>query len=1166
MKLSWTRAARVRLAWTRGGGVRFVTLLCVGLLTLSFSALAQEATIVGTVVDPSGSVVPNATVVATDTNTNQAQTTKTNDVGQYAFPALPIGNYNIEAKAPGFKTSTQTGIVLNVAARTRVDFKLQLGATEQSVTVEANAVRVQSDTGAQSTVITGQQLTQLATNGRSLLSLYDLTPGASSLQGMFQVPTSVSGNINVSFNGTRPVDNLELIDGAENMDRGGSQPSVMPSIDAIAEFRTMTSNYSPEYGLTTGATLTSVIKSGTKTFHAEGWEFNRNDAFDARNYFNPAPNPVAELRFNTYGFNVGGEVPFMKRHPTFFFYNMEWRKLIQGGVYNVVVPLPTTYTGDFSNTAQLAALGLNVPHTPCAAQLSSSEQAAFASAGQTLSTCDANGNVTTAVPFTNNMIPTSLLSANAQTLLNAGIFPGPTNGGDRFQGTPPVPTNVREEIVRIDHTFNDKLSMFGHFVADQVAQTFGTTMWSSDNVPTIGNTFGNPSYSAVVHASYMISPTLLNETAFNYNGNRIHILPQGVYAAPSGFTFNRIYTGPNLDNRIPSIDLNGATGTDYTSNWTPWNNAANDYQIRDDISWTKGAHQLKFGASWALYTKLQDLFNTTQGNFNFNGVYTGNDFADFLLGYAQGYNEAGVQDSGQWNNISYAAYILDNWRVNNRLTLNLGLRWDGIPHTYEANDRMANFYPNMYNPDMAPIFVTGSNTEISPTSPGLGTSPNPILNGYLFYLNGIGIEGQPGVPKGLVNNHWLNFGPRVGFAYDLTGQGKTVLRGGFGQMFERIQGNDMYDAGGTPPFSGAFNANDVLLSDPHTLVSGGTVSSPILVNGNITGLDQYNYKNPTVYQYSFGMQQALGNDAILSLSYVGSQSRYQSFRQNINLPPLTDLPSLIGNTTNLINQEVPYLGYQGIDMSTNLANGHYNSLQAEIRGNLTHDLMLQFGYTLSKSIDSSFSNGDGFDLQNISNPYQGWQYDNGPSVFDRRNVAFVNFVYSIPAFENTSNMLLKSVAGGWQLSGIVTMESGPPINVTLAGSETSVCNVLPDCTNRPDLVGSISYPQSVNAWFSPASFANPTPGTWGDLGKDALRGPGRDNWNLSLFKNFVLSAERGSRIELRLETFNTWNHTQWLGGDAVNGGISNQLGASDFGAITGAYDPRVLQLGAKVYF
>lgn len=1159
-------ADRVRRAWTRGGGMRFVALLCAGLLTLSFSAFAQEATIVGTVVDPSGSVVPNATISATDTETNQTRTTKSNDVGQYTFPALHIGTYNVKAQASGFKTAEQAGVVLNVAARERVDFKLQLGATQQSVTVEANAVRVQSDTGAQSTVITGQQITQLSTNGRSLLSLYQLTPGASSLQGSFQVPTSVSGNTNVSINGTRPVANLNLLDGAENLDRGGSSPSVMPSVDAIAEFRTMTSNYSPEYGLTTGATLTSVIKSGTKQFHAEAWEFNRNDALDARNYFNPAPNPVAELRFNTFGFNVGGQVPFAKSHPTFFFYNMEWRRLIQGGVYNQIVPLPSTYSGDFSNTAQLTSLGLGVPHTPCASQLSASEQAAFAAAGQALSTCDSTGTVTTAVPFTNNMIPASLLSPNAQAMLGAGIFPAPTNGGDKFQGTPPVPTNVREEIVRIDHTVNSKFSLFGHFVADQVAQTFGTTMWSGDNVPTIGNTFGNPSYSAVIHTSYMISPSLLNEAAFNYNGNRIHIIPQGVYAAPTGFTFNRIFTGPNALNRLPGIDLTGASGTNYTSNWTPWNNAANDYQITDDVSWTKGAHQFKFGASWAIYMKHQDLFNTTQGSFNFNGGFTGNDFADFLLGYAQSYSEAGVQDSGQWNSKSYAIYALDDWRVNHRLTLNLGLRWDGIPHTYEANNRMANFYPRLYNPADAPVFVPGSFTEISPTSPGLGTSPNPILAGYLFYLNGIGISGQPGIPNGLVNNHWLNFGPRIGFAYDLTGKGQTILRGGFGQMFERIQGNDMYDAAGTPPFSANFNSNNVLLDDPHTLVSGGAVTTPILVNGNITGLEQFNYKNPTVYQYSLGVQQALGGNAIAELSYVGSQSRHQSYLINVNLPPLSALPGLMGGPSNAINQQVTFLGYSGINMANNGENGHYNSLQAQVRGNVTHDLTLQAGYTFSKSVDPAFANANGFDLTNVSNPYAGPSYDVGPSVFDRRNVAFFNFVYSIPAFENSSNTVLKSVVGGWQLSGIVTMESGPPINVTLAGNQTSVCTILPFCTNRPDVTGSINYPQTVNAWFNPAPFATPAAGTWGDLGKDALRGPGRDNWNLSLFKNFVLSAERGSRIQLRLESFNTWNHTQWLGGDPVNGGISNQFGASNFGQITGAYDPRVLQLAVKLYY
>src|SRR6185437_13524447 len=364
-------------------------------------------------------------------------------------------------------------------------------------------------------------------------------------------------------------------------------------------------------------------------------------------------------------------------------------------------------------------------------------------------------------------------------------------------------------IVRVDHTFNDKFSIFGHFIADSVSQTYGTSQWSGDNVPTVFDTFNNPGYHAVVHATHIIHPNLLNEVAFNYNGNRINIVPQGVFQAPSSFTFNRIFSGvsTNTDNRIPSINLSGSTTTNYTVNWMPWKNTADDYQVRDDVSWTKGAHQFKFGASFALYKKVQDYFAETQGGFTFDGSFSGNDFADFLLGYAQKYNEFALKGTGYWNNISPAAYIQDNWRVNNRLTLNLGLRWDGIPHTYEANGNQSNFYPNLWNPADAAVFAIDPATHapnfnmISPTSPGLGTSPVPALQSIPFFLNGIGISGQNGIPKGLVNNTWDAFGPRIGFALDVTGHGTTVLRGGFGTMYERIQGNDMYNAANNSPFN-----------------------------------------------------------------------------------------------------------------------------------------------------------------------------------------------------------------------------------------------------------------------------------------------------------------------------------------------------------------------------
>ena len=1152
-------------------------LVVLGLLLfgLSLSAFGQSATIVGTVTDPSGSVVPHATVTATSVETNQTRSLTTGDDGGYVFPDLQVGHYNIKAEAAGFKIAEQKDVVLNIGDRARINFPMELGGNKETVTVEATAVRVQSDTGEVSSVITGQQLNQLATNGRSMYSLANLTPGASSGQGDFQTPTPVGGDANISYNGLRMSHNLYMLDGSESSDRGGGGGSdVMPSMDALGEFRMLTSNYSAEFGLSSAATMTAVIKSGTKQLHASGWEFTRNDALDARNYFNPAPNKVAELRFHIYGFNVGGQVPLWKSHPTFFFYNMEWRSLIQGGLTNQTVPFTDTYGGDLS--AHLPgdfkdSTGALVPfsgfHVPCASQLSAQQQQRFTNAGVTSFSTPAPGGgcsvdskkdgtqQPTFQPFPSNAIASGLLDPNSQLLLAAGIFPAPTSG-KQFIGGNNSPTKVREEIVRIDHQFSDKFSVFGHFLSEQINQTFGTAMWSGDNVPTVSNTFGNPSRSGVIHTTYVINPRLLNEVAFNYNGNKIDIVPQGVVEQPSGFNVPRLFSGPNNLNRIPEINLGGATGAHYQSASWPWHNKADDYQVRDDISWTKGSHQIRMGASWAIYKKIQDLFGQTQGGFTFNNNYTGNDFGDFLLGYANQYQELAVQDSGYWNNVSWAAYVQDNWRVNHRLTVNLGLHWDGVPHTYEANDRMGNFYTGLYDP--AKTALVNNDGTINPASPGLGTSPNPILANTLFYLNGIGIPGKNGVPKGLVDNHWAAFGPRIGFAYDLTGEGKTVLRGGFGTMYERIQGNDMYNAGPNIPFSGQVTFNNILFSNPNTSVAGGTLVAPINA-ADITGLNRTEYKLPVSYQYSIGIQRQLGAKSVLSASYVGNQNRHQNDYRETNLPDPSVLPALATNTsTDNYNELVPYRGFHSIRLSETVQNSHYNSFQAEFRSQIRRDLTLQAAYTLSRAVDpATNANGVG-DLTNVSNPYS-YTYDNGPSGLDRTHIFFVNFVYDLPIFKTSSSHLLRSTLGGWQISGIVTAVTGNPLNITQGGRGNNISNVLPNTNNRPDLSGSIGTPHTVGQWFDTSVFSDPAPGTFGNTPFDAVRAPGRQNWNVALFKSFVISESRGSRIELRAESFNTWNHTEF-------NQVSTTFANGNFGAVTSAHDPREIQLGLKAYF
>lgn len=1166
------------------------------LVFLSSQLIAQEATIVGTVVDPSGAAVPNITVTLTNTDTGLSQTIKSNEAGEYVVPNLHIGHYTARAEGAGFSTSEKTGLVLSVGDRLRVDFAMKVGAAQERVTVEANTVAVQADTGEISSVMTGSQIDDLAANGRSFFALEALTPGATSAQSDFIIPTSAGSDFTVSFNGQRVVHNLWLIDGGEASDRGGGGGSnVAPSMDAIAEFRTMTSNYSAEYGTSSAGTMTMVIKSGTKKLHASAFYNGRNDAFDARNYFNPAPNKVAELRLNVWGFNVGGPVSF---HPstanvkTFFFYNMEWRRYVRGGLFNVNVPQASMYPDASGNVL--------LPTTDPGGK---TIQAVVPADITTLAPNCPSGLLTAGQPFPNNTIPACAVNANSAALLKAGIFPTATSGW-AFIGGANQPTTAREEIVRLDHTFTDKFSVFGHLILDHAMQTYGTTMWSGDNMPSIGNTFGNPSHHYVIHATYMIHPNLLNEIAFNANGNKIAILPVGVSAAPSGFTFNRIFGGTNNLKRIPSINLAKQMNDNYDVNWVPWNNTANDYQIRDDLSWVTGAHQLKFGFSWALYKKVQDYFARTQGQFTFNASATtpsgcvetaqnnitcGFDYADFILGAAQSYGENAYQGTGHWNAVNPAGYIQDNWRVNNRLTLNLGLRWDGMPHTYEAKNAMSNFYPSLYNPASAAVFVPSSGgaqicggnplpAGCTAPSPGLGTSPLSALQGYQLYLNGMGTDGKNGVPKGFTNANWWDFGPRVGFAYDLLGNGNTILRGGYGIMYERIQGNDMYNGATNPPFGYSLNRNNVLLSDPHNSWQNVPLTVPI-VPVDVTGINKY-YPTPRVSQFSAGVQQQVGRKAVFSASYVGSVARHLSYWQELNRPDPSQLASLVntgsGTTGLSFNELLPYKGYRMLRQAFNGANSHYNSLQLELRGQVTRDLQLQAAYTLARAIDpATGAEGNGFDLNSVSNPYEGWQYDVGPSALDRTNVAFVNFIYDIPLLKNSSNRPLKTMLGGWSLSGIVSMVSGIPYNVTVSGNNvTSLFSGSETLRNRPDKVGPIRYPKSKVVsggqvtgiqWVDTSAFAAPAAGTWGNLPFNALRGPGRHNWNLSLFKRFVFSESRGSAFEFRADAFNAWNHTQF-GGAGQNGGFHTGFDGGQAGQITSAADARTFQLGGRLIF
>ncbi|HEV2274106.1 MAG TPA: carboxypeptidase regulatory-like domain-containing protein [Acidobacteriaceae bacterium] len=1116
-------------------------------------ALAQEnATINGTVTDPTGAVVPNASVTLVLGGTGVSKTAPTNSAGFYNFPGLAIGTYTISATAPGFKKFSRTGVVLNTAQTLEENVTLEVGSEGQTVTVQADALQVQAETNEVSSLITGKQVTQLATNGRNITALAVLGMGVSATLPDYNGVNALTAGNAISFNGTRPTHNDYLIDGGEIYDRGcGGCYSILPSDDAIAQFQTLDSNYAPDYGIASGGQILMVLRSGTRNFHGGLWYFNRNEAFNASSYIsklNGQPKP--ELRLNLFGANIGGPlfIPHVynaSKDRTFFFWNEEWRRQIIGSAPTV---LPTIPTADFPTAGQPLTYSLPagsktnpiVPVTQDPAKL-----ALYAADG-----------LTPGQPFPNNTIPANLIDKNAVLFMGTGAFPKPNGANNTYVASIAAPTNVREDLVRIDHKINEKYQLMGHYIHDAVVQDAFPPLWGSGNYPTVGSVMNNPAWTAVIKLTQTLSPNLLNETMFSMDGNKLRFTPTGVYAQPSGFTPGTFFTGNNALNRLPEIDLGTPYGKNWSSQYFPWKNAAFGYQTRDDISITRGHHSLKFGAGWLHFIKNQQLQANTQGTFSFQApAYSGDSYVNFLLGFASSYTQLQALNTDHWVNDTYSFYGLDNWHITNNLTLNLGLRYDALPHAFERYNRFANFLPSKYSPSAAAQFNTDG--SLNQKGPGFVTPPGFTT---AFYLNGMGLAGQNGVPRGQVKNYWGTWGPRVGFAYDLSGNGKTVVRGGFGLFVERIQGNDVYNAGINQPFSNQPQANNVYLSNAtQSNQTGATTSAPSFP-ANITNL-AYTYPIPTTAQFSLGIQREVARSVVAVLQYVGTSAWHQSDDRSINTLPLNS-PQRQFVAAGKANANLYrfYPGYSNITQEETTTNSSYNSFQAGIRMENRHDLTFQLAYTYSHEIDL-VSN----DLNRLSNPFNP-AYDRGSGAFDRRHIFNANYIYSIPFLRNSDNVLARETLGGWQLAGITTANTGTPANVTYG---TDVLGLGGNVTNRPNLVQGVSPrgPKTQKEYFNTSAFSAPV-APWagganqgfGSAGKDSAVGPGRLNFNISLYKNFALGkGDQAPHFEFRAESFNTFNHTQFQNVD---------LGYTDgnFGQVTTTWDPRVFQFGAKFLF
>ena len=1137
--------------------------LLLGVALLSSAAYGQAtASIVGTVTDSSGATVANAKITIANMETGLVRTTTTNSSGSYAAHELELGHYRVRVEAPGFKAYDQTGIILQVNDTIRTDVSLQIGDVKESVTVEANPIQVQADTSDVSQTVTDKQIENLATNGRNVLQLTTLVPGASSMMPDFDLPVAQFQNRSVYFNGMRQDANNWLIDGGEAYDRGGGGILlVSPSQEAIQEFKVETSNYAADLGNSSGGMISMALKSGTRQFHGGAWEYNRNDMFDAGNYLAKLNNqPTPELRYNAFGFNLGDPVEFKSSNPkTFFFYNQEWRREIQGGsIDHARVPSDSEYGGNLStmlytvtdtNTNSLVTVHPVVPNTTDTARL-----AAYSADG-----------LTPGQAFPNDTIPTNLIDPNAALFLKSGFVVPANANGSYFSGAN-TDTFYREEAVRVDHQINDKMAVMGHLIYDSGHQTVPTPAWTGTTFTTVGSVEDVPSWAAVMHLTSTIKSNLLNEAGFNYNGNNITLADDGKWTQPSGWSAAPLFGGVNKLNKMPTLNVGGGgVGFNYDpGNW-PWTNTWRSYQYKDDLSWVHGTHNFKFGAALLHTHKNQEIFADVAGNYQFNGSAswnstanalqyfgTGYGLGDFLLGDAGNFTQVQLQDfvSISFNTID--VYGMDDWRVSKRLTLNLGLRWEGLPHAYDTNNRASNFYPNLYSAaNTAGLFPNAAQGQenMDTSTPGFTTVSGVKLSNVPFYMNGVGLAGRNGIPQGLVQNHWTTFAPRLGFAYDLTGDQKTVLRGGAGIFFERTAGNEEYNMGGNVPFTNNATVNTPDLTNPllDWTTGNNAGSNPYTPHG-FTGIPS-NYPITSVYQFNLGLQRQLTSKAVFALSYVGNTAAHLSQTQDINTVPASDPNrAAIVSGAHKADFDRPYLGWSGINVVFDEGNSHYNGLQASLRATAMKNLTVNATYTYSHAFDVI----DGQLFNNISDPMNP-RYDYGTAGYDRRQIATFSFVYDLPIFQNSTGAA-KSVLGGWTISGVILAQTGTPLTVNASGDPLGFGG---DTTDHANLVAPITYPHTFNQWFSTSSFAQPALLQWGNAPRNIVAGPGRDNWNLSLYKTFRFTERAG--LEFRAESFNTWNHTQFTGVDTgLNGG--------GFGKINAVADPRVFQFGAKVFF
>ncbi len=1162
-------------------------------LSFSTSLRAQATTgeIHGLVQDPQQAVVPGAKVTLTNVGESVVvrQVDTQSDGNFLLTPVLP-GTYSLTVEAPGFKKYTQTNIILNVNDKLGLPpITLDVGQATETVSVEANAVALETVSAERSGLVNGTQMVELPLNGRNYTSLLQTIPGAAGGFG---------GNAN--FNGQSNFQNNYTVDGQTVTDIGVNQQfAYRINVDAIAELKVSTNSQAAEFGRASGAQIQSVTKSGTKQFHGTGWWFKRGEFMNANDFIrNYSGLPRSKYRFMQAGFNIGGPVllPFgwnKERNKLFFFASNEWgRSNTPASLVQITVPTAQERQGNFSDAVNAAGV----------------VQTVYMPGSRT--TANPGGT-----PYPGNMIPKSDWSPFGPQVLNwlplPNVFGNPAYN---YQSQVPAQAPTYDQVYRGDYNITDKWRLYGRAIISNSTQNNPYGRADSGNLLGLSPLYA-PTYGWALNfdVATVLGATMTNDFLFGYAVNGIpgDAPPAGspYYRSVSNINIPLLYPNADPSHLIPNFSFAGVpgpSGTQLTSfAGLPYANRNPVWDFTDNLTKVHGAHTFKFGIFYEYAVKTESPFRPINSTISFatNSANPGDTnwpFANALVGNFNNYLQTSsyLAPSYPYRNIEW--YGQDTWKVTSRLTINYGLRMNILVPFHDNLGDMSNFLPAAYNPSQAISYyvpaldASGGRVAKNPVSGQLLPAAfigDIVPNSGNLY-NGIVRSGQNGTPEGLIENRGVQWGPRFGLAYNV---GKTVIRLGGGVFYDRVT---TFEVGTTSNY----------VTNPPTLTQGQILygnlatiptASAVNVPASITGISPDGHV-PTVYNYSLGVQRELPFATLLDISYVGSQSRHLPENDLFNyvpfgsawLPQNQDLtlgaPQYNGNTTLPTQLYRPYAGYTSGAYYGFGSSANYNALQVAANHRVGHGLTLGVSYSWQKALGIP---GSSLGTPGTGSILNTRAFNYGPVGFDQTQTLVINYVYSLPNVPKqgfTNNVVARSILNGWQLGGLLNIFSGVPVNPTysisgvgaqtlnrmITGSEDVAPRVVLTCNPNQSMSD-----RNINAYIKDSCFAPAPKGSVADdSGINRLRGPGGNQWDMSLFKR-VNVTER-AYAQLRLEAFNAFNHPQFASynstivfnsaGQVINlptalGGTGGRFGLGALNA-TRANSYRILQVAVKFYF